>query len=273
MTRAFVAAFVGAAAETLSSCGSATDHLQISSITTDVDATGGPRKGKPFTITLEGEMGEAHQHGVISGNLHLKALKFVDTDLGPWNTKYDFLPGLGKGSTKIQIGPFKFPRSIPGELDLSGRVTISNEKGEQVTCLDVALKIPQILDEEDPLELGKASCGDPSKDHITNIKSETVDGLTTSTMDLDEELGYVNLKVDLSVKAPLFPKVTVKLTQLPISISPAIPAGQLTFVQYPSDVEKPNGGVDVLGDLVLEGAAGDEVACIHFGVTDGAVSV
>merc|ERR1712187_148304 len=169
---------------------------------------------------------------------------------------------------KAQIGPFTFPKAIPGELDLTGRVTIVNENAEQVMCLDLALHIPAILDEEDDsLEVGKTSCGDPSKDHITNIQSETVDNVTTITMDLDEDLGYVNLKVDLTVKPLLLLPITVKLTELPIRLSPAIPAGQVKFVGYPSDVPKSNDVIDVTGDLVLQDTQGDEVVCIHFGAS------
>jgi hypothetical protein len=275
MARVLIAGgFVGTAANTISSCGTASDHLKIKSITTDADAHGGPRKGKPFTITLEGDLDEAHQHGVVSGDLHLTALELVDIDLGPWNQKYDFLPGLAKGSTKVQIGPFTFPRSVPGKLSLDGKVIITNHKAEQVTCLDLALLIPAILEEEeDSLGAGGDTCGDVTKDHITNVQSETVDDVTTSTMDLDEELDYVNLKLDLTLKAPLVPAVTVKLTELPVGLSPGLPAGQLKFVEYPSDSAKSNDIIDVTGSLILEDKNGEEVVCITFSDDATAVSV
>jgi len=275
MARVFSALVLGAAADTLASCGSDTDHLKITSIVTDADADKGPRKGKPFTITLEGVFDEAHQHGRVVGDLNLVALGVVDEPVS-FDQKYDFLPGLAAGSTKVTIGPFTFPRAVPGKVDVSGRISIVNEKEEPVTCLDLALLIPKILAEEEPqLESGRTACGDQTSDHIQNIKSETVDDVITTTMDLDEALGYVNLKVDLSVKAPVVPAVNLKLTQVPISLSPAIPAGQLKFVGYPSDSLKSGvqSLVDVSGSLILEDTNGDEVTCVGFGDDANAISV
>jgi len=274
MARVFSALVLGAAADTLASCGADTDHLKVTSITTDADATGGPRKGKPFTVTVEGEFDAAHQHGTVTGDLNVVALGVVDEPVS-FDQKYDFLPGIASGPVKVTVGPFTFPRAVPGKVDVSGRVSIVDENKEPVLCLDLALLIPKILAEEEPaLESGDA-CGDATSDHITNIQSETVDDVTTTTMDLDEALGYVNLKVDLSVKAPVVPAVNLKLTQVPISLSPAIPAGQLKFVGYPSDSLKSGvqSLVDVTGSLILEDTNGEEVVCVGLGDDANAISV
>jgi hypothetical protein len=272
MARFLVAgAFVGAAADTLSSCGADSDHLKINSITTDADADKGPRKGKPFTITIDGEFDEAHQHGVVAGDLALKALGVVDEQI-TFNQKYDFLPGLAQGATKVTIGPFTFPRAVPGEVSVIGKITLVNEKAEAVTCLDLNLIIPKILgEEEEDLEASSATCGDMSADHISNIQSETVDDVTTTTMDLDEVLDYVNLKVDIDVKAPVVPSISLKLAELPIALSPGLPAGQLKFVGYPSDSK--SNGIDVTGTLTLEDKNAEEVTCVLFGDSTNAVSV
>jgi len=94
-------------------------------------------------------------------------------------------------------------------------------------------------------------------------------------MDLDEDLDYVNLKVDVSVKAPVVPAVNLKLTSVPISVSPAIPAGQLKFVGYPSDSlsSTVKDIIDVTGSLTLEDKNGEEVTCIGFGDSADAISV
>jgi len=275
MARLFSALALGAAADTVTNCGADTDHLKISSIVTDADATGGPRKGQPFIITLEGEFDEVHQHGRYFGDLNIVALGVVNEDV-PFDQKYDFLPGMASGPTKLTIGPITFPRAVPGKVDVTGRIAIVNEKEEPVMCLDIALLIPKILAEEEPaLESTGGACGDQSSDHIQNIQSETVDDVTTTTMDLDEALGYVNLKVDISVKAPLLPAVDLKLTQVPISLSPALPAGQLKFVGYPSDSLKSGVQdlIDVTGSLILEDTNGDEVTCIGFSDDANAISV
>jgi hypothetical protein len=275
MARVFAALALGAAADTVTNCGADTDHLKITSVVTDVDATGGPRKGNPFVITVEGEFDEPHQHGRLFGDLNILALGVVKEDV-PFNQKYDFYPGMASGPTKVVIGPFTFPRAVPGEVNVTGRIGINNEKEEPVLCLDVALIIPKILAEEEPaLESSDGACGDSSSDHIQNIQSDTVDDVTTTTMDLDEDLGYVNLKVDIGVKAPVVPKVNLKLTQIPISLSPAIPAGQLKFVGYPHDSLKSGVQdlIDVTGNLILEDTNGDEVVCIGFSDDANAISV
>merc|ERR1711982_90798 len=110
--------------------------------------------------------------------------------------------------------------SVPGEFKFAGKVTIVNENAEPTLCLNIDLDIPKILDEEEELEVEK-TCTKTDSDHITNI---VTDGDTT-TMDLDEDLGYVNLVVDISVKAPVVPAVSLSLAQLPITVSPAFPAG------------------------------------------------
>jgi len=264
-----------AAANSISSCGADSDHLKITSLSLDADATGGPRKGKPFTITLEGEFDEAHQHGTIVGDLQLKALGIVDEPVA-FNQKYDYFPGFQSGKTTLTICPFTFPRAVPGVLDFTGRITMVNEKTEPVTCLDLALHIPKILAEEEELQAGVGSvCAKSSdNDHITNIQSATVDDVTTSTMDLDEDLTYVNLMADISVKAPFLPAVAVKLTQIPIGFSPAIPAGQLKFVGYPSDSSPASNGVlTVAGDLALFDTNSEELVCIPLGASESAIAV
>jgi hypothetical protein len=259
------------AADTLSSCGATGDHLTVTNINVDADATGGPRKGKPFTITLEGNMDEAHQHGTVVGNLHVKALGFVNEDV-TFNQKYDFYPGVAAGPTKLAIGPFTFPRSIPGEVDVTGTITMVNGKAEPVLCLNLALKIPTIIPTwsealGEALGLARDNCGDPSKDHIKNVVSNTVDGVITSTMDLDEDLDFIDLSTLLAIKPPLLPAVNLNLPSVPISLTPGISKGQLKFVGYPpaNSSSVPNDLVTVDGDLKLSDKNGDEVACAKFG--------
>jgi len=274
MARLFSALTLGAAADTISSCGAASDHFAISAISTDADATGGPKKGQPFTITVEGNLDEAHQHGRVTGDLQIKALGVVDTEV-PFDVKYDFLPGVAQGPAKLQIGPFTFPSSIPGEVDVAGRITVVNEREEAVTCLDLNLIIPKILAEEPQLQSEQSGCGDATLDHITNIQSETVDNITTTTMDLDEDLDFINLKVDLSFKPWLLPAVDLKLSQVPISFSPAFPAGQITFVGYPTETPAAdsNGLLTITGSLALEDKNSEELTCIGFGASSTAISV
>jgi len=268
MARFLIAGFFGAAAaDTVSSCGSASDHMKITSITTaDSSGADSTKKGEPFTITMEGELDEAHQHGTVVGNLHLHALGIVDQNITV-NQKYDFFPGLPQGSTKVAIGPFTFPRSVPGDVDFTGQIKIVDGNAEPVMCLNLDLHIPKILAEEVGQE-APAVCGDPSHDHITNIVTSTdSNNVTTTTMDLDESLDYLNVKVDVSVKVPVLPAVGFQVGALPISISPAIPAGQLKFVSYPSNnvAATAKAAIAVTGTVTLEDKNNDEVTCINLG--------
>merc|ERR1712228_784180 len=112
----------------------------------------------------------------------------------------------------------------------------------------------------DALGLSRDNCGDPTKDHIQNVVSHIDDdGIITSTMDLDEELDYINLSCDLAVKAPIVPAVNLNLPSLPISLATGIPAGQLKFVGYPNNASQANDVITVTGDLKISDINGDEV--------------
>jgi len=276
------AAAPAAFADTISSCGADTDHLKITTISTDADATGGPRKGKPFTITVEGELDEAHQHGRVTGDLQIKALGIVNEKV-TFDQTYDWLPGQPKGPMKLTIGPFTFPRSVPGEVDVTGPITIVNENQEPLTCLNLNLKIPKILSSwsetvYDTLSaaagLFRDNCGDPADDHITNVVSNTdSNNIITSTMDLDEDLDYINLSCDLAVKAPIVPAVNLKLPSLPISLTPGVSKGQLKFVGYPNATrsEMLKAAITVTGDLKLSDTNGEEVACVALGAASSVI--
>jgi len=260
MARVLATLFTSAAAVSISNCGSDSDHFKIDTVVLDADADKGPRKGKPFTITLSGTMDEAHQHGRVVVDAALKALGIVDEPVTA-SQAYDFYPGLASGPLSLTIGPFTFPRGIPGVFDFTGRITLENERAEPVTCLDLALHIPKIFAEESELETMKV-CAPSDSDHISNIVSDN----NTCTMDLDEDLDFVNLGVDISVKAPLLPAVSVQLTELPIALSPAIPAGQLKFVGEGSG-SAANSVITTTGSLQLGDKNGEQITCIVLGGT------
>jgi len=258
MSRVFVGLLAGVVADSISNCGGSSDHIAVTSIVLDADASGGPRKGKAFNIIASGVLDKAHQHGTVVIDANLKALGIVNEPVA-LTQKYDFLPGLAAGPASITIGPFTFPRSIPGELDFNGKITIVDENEEPTLCLDLALKIPKILDEVS-LEV-ESKCAQTDSDHITNFQNPDNQ---TLTMDLDEDMDFVNLGVDISVKVPLLPAVNVKLTELPIAFSPAIPAGQILFRGLDAASAYPNfmSVITVGGSLQLSDKNGDQLTCI-----------
>jgi len=275
MVRTVLAAslIAAAAADSISSCGAAGDHLQVKTISLDADASGGPKKGKPFSIVVEGTMDEDHVGGHVDVDLNLNALGLIKEPITA-ATKYDFLPGLAKGDVKLNVGPITFPKSIPGSFEISGTVKIQNPKSEQVACIDLALKIPTIIEEEP--ELGEAASADctTAKDHIKNIVSTTdASGVTTTTMDVDEDLSIIKLSGDISVKPPLVPAIKVSIPEIPISLTPAIPKGQLKFVDYGDESSAANDVIDVTGQVKLADGNGEQLTCIAIESATAAVTV
>merc|ERR1711874_880671 len=138
-----------------------------------------------------------------------------------------------------------------------------------VACIELDANIPAIIEEseEHSLTSQRTDCGDQSKDHITNIQTEIVDDVASITMDLDEDLDFINLRADFSFKVPLAPAIDFKLTEVPISHSPGIPAGPLKFVGYPPANATPSNGVvpTVFGSLTFEDKNSEQIRCIGFG--------
>merc|ERR1712232_756980 len=147
-------------------------------------------------------------------------------------------------------GPFAFPTNIPGEFDFTGRVSGMNEKSEPVACIDVAFNIPKATAEEVALKT-EAQCATASTDHISNIVS---DGATT-TMDLDEDLNFVDASVDISVQAPI------------------VPAGKLTFIDKNVAAPLRASDITVSGSIKLSDKNGEQWTCISLDAAESAVSV
>merc|ERR1711976_18552 len=187
------------------------------------DASGGPRKGKPFTITASGTLDEAHTAGRVVVDAHLKALGVVDEDVNA-DQKYTWTPG------------------------------IASDKAEPVLCLDIALDIPKILSEELEEEAEAQLCEVSDSDHITNI--DQTDPAVTS-FDVDEVIDYVNAGIDISVKAPLLPAVGFKVEQLPIAISPGLASGHHVFTSVDSSPQS-NDLITVTGSVGLNDKNGEQ---------------
>jgi len=261
-------------AKTMSSCGTDSDHFKIKTITIDVDATGGIKKGVPFSIYVEGDFDGLFQEGTVHGIFDVNALSGVVKQHVHFSQRFGYYPGLPKGTNKLTIGPVTVPRSIPGAVDVVGNITIVDTNQEQVSCFAMDMHIPTIIDEDrqENLEVGRHACGDPTTDHITDIVVTTdVNNITTSTMTLDEDLPYIDLKVDFIFKVPLLPAANLKLTSIPLTIEPAVSAGPLKFVGYPcigcpeSVRDDSNAVLDTEGKLSFFDEAGEEITCMAFG--------
>merc|ERR1712107_22218 len=214
-----------------------------------------------------------HVGGHVDVDLNLYALGLIKEPITA-ATKYDFLPGLAKGDVKLNVGPITFPKSIPGSFEISGTVKIQNPKSEQVACIELALKIPTVI--EDTPELGEAASADctTAADHIQNIVSTTdASGVTTTTMDVDEDLSIIKLSGEISVKPPVVPAIKVTIPEIPISLTPAIPSGQLKFVDYGDESSASNDVIDVTGQVKLMDGNGEQLTCIAIEPATAAVTV
>jgi len=173
------------------------------------------------------------------------------------------------GKTQVTIGPFTFPRVAPGEFDFTGKVTVENEKSEPVLCLDIALNIPKILAEELEEEAEQKLCEVADSDHITNIDQSVAD---TTSFDVDELIDYVNVGIDIAVKAPIVPAVNFKVTELPIAISPGLAQGHHVFTGIDSAAPS-NDLITVTGSVALDDKNGEQYTCITFDASESSVSV
>jgi len=73
--------------------------------------------------------------------------------------------------------------------------------------------------------------GRADSDHMSNI-DQSVAG--TAGVD-DETIEFVNVGIDITVKAPFLPAVSYKVTELPISTSPGLASGHHKFVGLDSE--------------------------------------
>lgn len=249
----------GIAAASVSSCGGPTDHLSNVVISLSPDPIA---KGQPFTFTLAGTLDEDLVGGSLFVDLQVKALDVINKAVQK-SVNYTVTPGIAKGDVKIVVGPVTLPND-PGGASFIGKVQLTDPEGLPVACIALDLQVPL---EERPQEAlpaashqGSQSCGKPT-DHLTNIAISTQGQVTTMTATLDEDLPTISCDVDLTVKA-LFVTLPLKLT-IPVSISPALPKGDWKLVSQSSSVAPTGrGAVSVTGQVVVNDAQGQEVACV-----------
>merc|ERR1711976_193005 len=115
----------------------------------------------------------------------------------------------------------------------------------------------------------KALCAVSDSDHITNI-DQSVDG--TTEFDVDEVIDYVNVGIDIAVKAPVVPAVNFKVTELPVAISPGLAKGHHVFTGIDSAAPADD-LITVTGSVGLNDKNGEQYTCITFDASESSVSV
>jgi len=276
---AFAAVVAGcASAASLSNCGSDSDHFKVTTMILDADATGGPRKGKGFTVTVEGTLDEDFAHGTLVQDVTTKVGQLPEFPLA-YSEEFEYYPGANAGPMKVVVGPITVPRTVPGKITVGGHFSLTNEKSEQVFCMDLDLVIPTILDEEESptLEVGRVNCGDPAQDHWTNIvfNIDNETNIATTELDTDEDVDFMKQEMDLKFELKPFPAINLANFQVPVAIEPAIPAGHIKIIGYPpvSLRESSAAPISLQATIKVVDKNEEELYCIGFGNSAEAVSV
>jgi len=285
MNRLSVFGFVVAGARTLNNCGSDTDHFKVSTMNVDADDMGGIKKGKGFTVDVEGEFDENFVNGTLYLDLSSKVGVMPAIPI-QFSEKFEFHPGFpadGPGPVKVSVGPIVVPRTVPGKITTQGRISLVNDKLEPVLCLDLDMVIPAILEDEEQhklgVEAGRLNCGDATNDHINNIVFNIDDdNVATTTAIVDKEFNQINTNVDIKMRIAPFPEISVSAMEIKTTFSPAFPAGPIKIVGRPSD-QNPSDKLDnapvveLLGALQFVDQDEEELFCIGFGKDANALSV
>lgn len=98
------------------------------------------QKGKPFSISLSGDLDEVTTAGNIIVDLHVKALGVINE---PVNASIPFTvtPGMQSGAQSLTVGPVTLP-SLPVGAVVIGTLRFTNGKDEPIACGKLNLNVP-----------------------------------------------------------------------------------------------------------------------------------
>jgi hypothetical protein len=262
----------GVQSQSVASCGAAGDHFSNVKITLSPDP---PVLGQAFSFTMEGDLDEALAGGSANVDLNVKALGIINEPVKV-SSPFTYSPGVASGHSTVTVGPVNLPKiPLPGGVDVTGTVKITDTKKEPVACIQLnlkvggasdvpALKAPQAKTDPSPVtDCTKAS------DHMKNFKfSDDTTGVTTITGTLDEDVDKLSVGVDLTVKVPLIPIPEIKLS-IPASISPAVKKGDLKITVGPAVSEVPAIAVPVTvsGNVKVNDGNAEEIVCLQIAST------
>jgi hypothetical protein len=271
-TAAVLGLLGGAQAQSVSSCGAAGDHFSNVKITLSPDP---PVLGQPFSFNMEGDLDEALAGGNANIDLNVKALGIINEPVKV-SSPFTYSPGVASGHTTVSVGPVNLPKiPLPGGVDVTGTVKITNGKQEAVACIKMDLKVGAAT-EAPALETKDSPVTDCTKvsDHMKNFKfSDDATGVTTITGTLDEDVAKVDVGVDLNIKIPLVPLPEIKL-DIPASISPAVKKGDLKITVGPVASEVPDTApIAVTGNVKINDGNAEEIVCLQIGSAEAASTV
>lgn len=127
---------VAAIADPWSSCGTASDHLKINSITIT------PQQlvpGQQFTVAFDGTMDES----VTSGSIHIE-VKYIGIKI--FEHTYDICSFTSEVKCPIASGPFTmtetetFPTGVP-KGKYTGQIKLVDQNQQEITCINFDVKV------------------------------------------------------------------------------------------------------------------------------------
>merc|ERR1712028_225657 len=251
-------------AQSVKSCGKAGDILANATFSVSPDPI---KKGSQLTIDVAGDLTAAVTAGKSVVNLNIKALGIINEPV-KLTIPFTLSPGPVAGPVTAKIGPFDLP-SVPGSVDISGTVTVSDASGAQIFCTSLNVALGSAA--ENPMSQAiVASTGPPvvsncgtASDHLKNITTTASGGIKTLTGTLDEAITSGSADVDLTVKV-LFITVPIK-THVPFAISPGVVAGPLKVsfgpVQKNSVVDSAI-SIKIAGTVNASDDKAGEIACL-----------
>jgi len=271
--------FLGAMAQSVSSCGAAGDHLKDVKITLSPDPI---KKGTPWSLSLSGTMDEVLSGGNVNADLSIKALDVINKAVKV-TSPFSVSPGLQAGAQSLTIGPLTLP-SLPGSVVASGTIKITNAKNEPVACVKLDINVPAESSDEATEEAaasheaevttpGATVCSQPS-DHLKNLAVSSSAGKTTVTGTLDELVSKTALNLALKLKIGWLTHA-INMA-IPIVYTPGLPKGALQLTVGPKanlEVEEPEIDVSVSGTVKLDDGNAQEIMCLDVSSTDAATGV
>jgi hypothetical protein len=262
----------GVQSQSVASCGAAGDHFSNVKITLSPDP---PVLGQAFSFTMEGDLDEALAGGSANVDLNVKALGIINEPVKV-SSPFTYSPGVASGHSTVTVGPVNLPKiPLPGGVDVTGTVKITDTKKEPVACIQLNLKvggaseIPALGAPQAKTDLSPVTDCTKASDHMKNFKfSDDTTGVTTITGTLDEDVDKLSVGVDLTVKVPLIPIPEIKLS-IPASISPAVKKGDLKITVGPAVSEVPAIAVPVTvsGNVKVNDGNAEEIVCLQIAST------
>lgn len=263
------------AGPSISSCGSPGDRMSNVTMSLSPDPL---KKGDGFTVTVTGILDKVLDSFNVAAKLDVKLLGIINEKVDK-TIPVKMSPGLAAGAQNLVIGPVTLPSDIPGSAEVDGTVTILDDAGQQVACVNLEMHVPavRLLDDQrlerssEPagtFAAAASDCGKPT-DHLKNIETSGSGGVSTLTGTLNEDLSKVSVDVDLTIKA-LFVKIPLKLN-VPIVYTPGIKQGAISVSAGPATAVSvsaegpwlsPNVKVEVTGTVQANDGSSEEIACV-----------